>query len=94
MFSIHAKEDGMALSIRNSRAEKLARQVAAETGETLTEAITLALEERLERLKGRRTAADVAEEIMKISLRCRELPELDRRGADEILGYDERGLPQ
>ncbi|MGA2403454.1 MAG: type II toxin-antitoxin system VapB family antitoxin [Syntrophobacteraceae bacterium] len=84
----------MALSIRNSRAEKLARQVAAETGETLTEAITLALEERLERLKGRRTAADVAEEIMKISLRCRELPELDRRGADEILGYDERGLPQ
>lgn len=84
----------MALSIRNPRAEKLARQVAAESGENLTEAIIHALEERLERLIGRCTATDVAEEIMKISLRCRSLPDRDRRGADEILGYDERGLPQ
>lgn len=84
----------MALSIRNSRAEKLAREVAAESGENLTEAIIHALEERLERLKGRRTAIDVAEEIMKISLRCRALPEKDQRSADVILGYDEMGLPQ
>ena len=42
----------MALSIRNPRAEKLAREVAAESGENLTEAIIHALEERLERLKG------------------------------------------
>lgn len=81
----------MALSIRNPRAEKLARQVAAESGENLTEAIIHALEERLERLKGRRTATDVAEEIMKLSLRCRALPDQDRRSSDEILGYDERG---
>ena len=84
----------MALSIRNPRAEKLAREVAAESGENLTEAIIHALEERLERLKGRHSAADVAGEIMKISLRCRALPERDPRSADEILGYDERGLPQ
>jgi antitoxin VapB len=84
----------MALSIRNSRADKLARQVAAESGESLTEAIIHALEERLERLKGRRTTTDVAEEIMRISLRCRALPEIDPRSADEILGYEERGLPQ
>ncbi len=84
----------MALSIRNPRAEKLARQVAAECGESLTEAIVHALEERLERLQGRRTTTDIAEEIMKISLRCRALPEKDERSADEILGYDERGLPQ
>ena len=84
----------MALSIRNPRAEKLARQVAAETGESLTEAIIQALEERLQRLKGRRTATDVAEEIMKISLRCRALPEKDGRSAEEILDYDEKGLPQ
>ena len=84
----------MALSIRNPRAEKLARQVAAECGESLTEAIVHALEERLEHLQGRRTTTDIAEEIMKISLRCRALPEKDERSADEILGYDERGLPQ
>jgi antitoxin VapB len=84
----------MALSIRNPRAEKLARQVAAESGENLTAAIIHALEERLERLKGRRKATDVAEEIMKISLRCRALPEKDDRSPDEILGYDEKGVPQ
>ena len=84
----------MALSIRNPRAEKLARQVAAESGESLTQAIIHALEDRLERLKGRRTTADIAEEIMKISLRCRALPEEDQRAPDEILGYDDRGLPQ
>jgi len=84
----------MALSIRNSRAEKLAREVAAESGESLTVAIIHALEERLERLKGRRTTIDVAAQIMQISLRCKALPEKDQRSADEILDYDERGLPQ
>lgn len=83
----------MALSIRNPRAEKLARQVAAESGESLTEAIIHALEERLERLKGRCATTDVAGQIMEISLRCRALPEKDQRSADEILGYNEKGLP-
>ena len=41
----------MTLSFRNPRAEKLARQVAAESGVSLTDAIIKALEERLERLK-------------------------------------------
>jgi antitoxin VapB len=84
----------MALSIRNPRAEKLAREVAAESGESITEAIIHALEERLIRLKGRRSTTEIADEIMKISLRCRALPEKDQRGADEILGYDEIGVPK
>jgi hypothetical protein len=37
---------------------------------------------------------DVAGEIMKISLRCRVLPEKDRRSPDEIPGYGDKGLPQ
>ncbi|HVF60751.1 MAG TPA: type II toxin-antitoxin system VapB family antitoxin [Thermoanaerobaculia bacterium] len=81
----------MALSIKNETAERLARQVAAETGEGLTEAITHALEERLERLKGRRSAPDLVETLLAISRRCSALPDLDRRGAEEILGYDEIG---
>jgi antitoxin VapB len=84
----------MALSIRNPRAEKLAREIAAECGENLTEAIIHALEERLQRLKGRREARDIAAEIVRISLRCRALPDRDGRSADEILGYDEKGLPR
>lgn len=75
----------------NDRAETLARQVAAETGESLTEAIIHSLEERLERLKGRRSAPDLAETLIAIGQRCSSLPDLDTREPDEILGYDEAG---
>ena len=81
----------MALSVKNDTAERLARQVAAETGESLTEAILHSLEERLERLKGRRSAPDLVETLLAISRRCSALPDLDTRSADEILGYDEIG---
>lgn len=81
----------MAISIKNDRAEQLARQVAATTGESLTEAVIRSLEERLERLKGRRSAPDLVETLMAISRRCSSLPDVDTRSADEILGYDEKG---
>jgi antitoxin VapB len=81
----------MGISIKNDRAERLARQVSAETGESLTEAIIHSLEERLERLKGRRSAPDLAETLMAISRRSSALPDLDTRSAEEILGYDEKG---
>ena len=84
----------MAISIRNPKAEELAREVAAESGEILTQAIIHALEERLVRLKGRKTTEDLAEEIMAISERCSALPQLDDRTPEEILGYDSKGVPQ
>ena len=84
----------MALSIRNPKAEKLARELAAESGENITQAITRALEERLQRIRGRSTAIDMAEEIMNISRRCRELPDQDRRSPDDILGYGPTGVPE
>lgn len=81
----------MALNIKNAAAERLAREVAAQTGETLTEAIQHSLEERLERIKGRRSAPDLVETLLAISRRCSSLPDLDDRNAEEILGYDETG---
>jgi len=84
----------MSLSIRNPKAEKLARELAAESGESITQAITHALEERLVRLRGRSTANDLVEEILKISERCSAIPDQDQRSADEILGYDSIGVPQ
>lgn len=59
----HTQEAFAALSIRNPRAEKLAREVAAESGESITEAIIRALEERLDCLKGRPSITEVADEI-------------------------------
>jgi antitoxin VapB len=82
----------MALSIRNPRAEQLAKEVAAETGENLTEAIIHALEDRLQRLRARSKIPSLFEEIMKISKRCGQLPDQDSRTAEEILGYDQNGV--
>ena len=84
----------MALSIRNPKTEKLARKLAAESEETITQAITRALEERLERVRGRSTSVDLVEELLKISKRCSAIPDRDQRSADEILGYDSVGVPQ
>lgn len=81
----------MALSIKNERAERLAAEVSKETGETLTQAVTRALEERLVRLRGRKRAPSTFEAIMEISRRVGALPELDSRTDDEILAYDETG---
>ncbi|MDW7712526.1 MAG: type II toxin-antitoxin system VapB family antitoxin [Deferrisomatales bacterium] len=83
----------MAMSIRNPTAERLAREVAARTGETMTDAVIHALEERLERLAGTGRSDNEVQEILAIARRCAALPDLDTRSADEILGYDEDGVP-
>lgn len=82
----------MALSIKNDRTEQLARSIAKETGDTLTGAITRALEERLERVRGRKEGPDLVARLQAISERCAALPELDSRPEDEILAYDEYGV--
>ncbi len=82
----------MALSIRNERAEQLAREIAQLTGYNMTSAIIMALEEKLERLQRFRKVNSKLDEIMVISRRCSALPDLDTRSPDEILGYDEHGV--
>jgi antitoxin VapB len=83
----------MGLSIKNDLTERLARELARETGESLTTAIRRALEERLARLEGRRSPSDKLALAQTILRRVDALPVRDARPADEILGYDERGLP-
>ena len=83
----------MALNIRNPETEQLAETLAKLTGETKTQAVTVALRDRLERLSRLRSGRRLAEELDEIALHCASLPVLDSRDADEILGYDEQGLP-
>lgn len=45
----------MALSIKTEKADRLARTIAGRTGETMTEAVERALEERWERLQQEET---------------------------------------
>ncbi|MGH3730884.1 MAG: type II toxin-antitoxin system VapB family antitoxin [Micromonosporaceae bacterium] len=84
----------MALSIKNPEADRLARELANRTGETLTEAVVTALRERLARQSGRTRALALREELSAIRRRCASLPVLDDRAPDEILGYDAQGLPR
>lgn len=83
----------MALSIKHPEADRLARELAARTGETLTEAIIQALRERLRREQGRVRPRRLREELREIRKRCAALPVLDGRSAEEILGYGDDGLP-
>jgi antitoxin VapB len=82
----------MGMNIKNPTVEKLAKELAAETGETMTSAIQKALEERLERLRRERNVAEKKR-------RVRELldslpPPPPGVTSDHSDLYDEYGLPR
>ena len=84
----------MPLSIKHPEADRLARELAARTGESLTEAVINALKERLQREAGRASVRRLSDELGRIGARCAALPVIDDRAADEIIGYDEDGVPR
>jgi antitoxin VapB len=84
----------MALSIKAPEADRLARELAALTGESITAAVVVAMKERLEREERKRGNLESRlAEIRAITAHCASLPTLDSRSEDEILGYDENGIP-
>ena len=85
----------MPLSIKDPETEKLARELAQRTGESITTATRRALEERLRRIGDDRAAkAAMLEDLTQIRGRWSAMPVLDPRSADDIIGYDERGAPR
>lgn len=84
----------MPLNIKNVEAERLARELARQTGESVTEVIRKALEDRLKRVKARRVARLFVEEVQDILRRVDALPILDTRSEEQILKYDEHGIPR
>ncbi len=84
----------MALSIKTDEADALARALAAETHETLTEAVTVALRERLARVRrSRRGDLSAAIAQLQAEVAASRDRSLDGVTDDEIIGYDENGLP-
>jgi antitoxin VapB len=90
----------MALSIKNSEVERLAEELAAVTGETKTEAIRRALQERRQRLAVRVLPARQRQLVMRrlqrevwgaVPAEMLDQPR-DRAFEDRVLGYDE-GAP-
>ena len=84
----------MALSIKHPEADRLARELAHETGESLTDAIITALRERLERQRARGVRRRLTADVARVQARYRRARAADRRSAEEIVGYDEHGLPR
>jgi antitoxin VapB len=83
----------LALSIKDPGTERLARTLAERTGESLTVATRRALEERLRRVGSNVRKQALLEDLAASRRRWRALPVLDRRSAEEIVGYDSNGLP-
>lgn len=83
----------MALNIKHAQADALARKLAEVTGQSITEAVLKALREQLLRETGKRSVRRVEEELRIISRRCSQLPDQDTRSAEEIIGFDEHGVP-
>lgn len=83
----------MAISIKDLETDRLARALAQATGESITEAIRRALEERLAR-ETRRTRPGLSAAISRIQERAAALPVLDARSADAIIGYAADGVPR
>jgi antitoxin VapB len=83
----------MPISIKNPETEILARKLAELTGESLTDAIRAAVSEKYERLRQARAGRSLADDLNEIALRCAKRPIVSELSDDEILGYDEMGVP-
>jgi antitoxin VapB len=83
----------MALTITNPETEKNIRALAAAMGEPIDEAVNKAALERLKLVPVKKDDPQLMEKIYALLKRVDALPRLDHRTADEIIGYDEDGLP-
>ena len=86
----------MTLNIKNPHTHELARELAELTGETMTEAVTTAVRERLQRVRQAGAHTRVrAEALLAIGRDvAQRLPEHVRDLDHSDLLYDERGLPR
>jgi antitoxin VapB len=84
----------MGLNIKNKETHRLAEDLAKFTGESMTTAVTIAIRERLERLR-REQSLSLAERLLAIGKDCAAHLKEPFRSADHAdLLYDEHGLPR
>ena len=80
------------MNIRSTKVVELAEELARLTGENVETAVERAIEERLSRVASP-VSIDHKAALNAFFDRISRLPVLDRRPVDEIIGYDDRGLP-
>ncbi|MGV1007504.1 MAG: type II toxin-antitoxin system VapB family antitoxin [Dermatophilaceae bacterium] len=84
----------MPINIKDEATDRLARALAHETGESITLATRVAIEERLARIRAGRRAASGRDEVTAIIERGRRRQTLEERSPEDVIGYDEHGLPR
>ena len=82
----------MAINIKDADTDRLARELASLTGQPITVAVRIAVEERLSLLRRRKPVAGTAD-LGGIITRGRQRRLLDERPDAEILGYNDDGIP-
>lgn len=84
----------MGLNIKNSATYKLVEELSKLTGENMTEAVTEAVRERLDRMR-RERGARVADQLLQIGKDCAAHLKEPYRSVDHgDLLYDDKGLPR
>jgi antitoxin VapB len=84
----------MSLNIKNEKTHRMAQELARLTGESMTAAVSEAIRERLERVRGN-SGKGIAERIMEIARECGPLWKEPYKSIDHgDLLYDEKGLPK
>src|SRR5258706_2694082 len=84
----------MSMNIKSEEAHRLAKELVAETGESVTKAVTVALRERLERIRKHQDRDDFVERIMAIAKEAAPLFPPGTKSSDHEDLYDEDGLPK
>lgn len=82
----------MAITVKDALTDRLVRELSGRTGESLTQAIRVAVRERLERLRAARRPG-LADDIARVAKRSVGRPVRDGRTAEQVLGYSDTGLP-
>lgn len=83
----------MPLNIKDPETDRLARQLADLTGENITDAVRKAITVRLEQERRRRGKKIDRKELERIIARYAAIPVVDDRSPEELIGYDDWGLP-
>ena len=83
----------MGINIKHDAYEQAIRELAASRGLSLTDAIGMAVRNELDRDRRKEQAAEFMQRVREVQAAFAAAPVLDPRTPDEILGYDEHGLP-
>jgi antitoxin VapB len=82
------------LKIKDAEVYRMVREIADQTGQTLTDVVRHAVKREHNRIRSAKPDPLLIDQLMEIADRCASLPVLDDRSDDEIIGYDEYGIPR